>query len=462
MSLASEAAEAARDAASPPPLAMPPRPKRPLSSWGLLRTFPANSLAACDEELFDELFVERRYFWGRLFVVSDPDGLRRVLQDNHENYHRIAAFRRIFEFSSGGGMGCLEGERWSHHRRIVNPALDQRALRPDLPALIELTAEMAAILADLPRGEPVELGRTLQHLITRTTAYVWAGGATGVDEMVLRMSRYPERYSVLDLLPAPAWLRSVGRRRGSRTGVDRYYAALDRLIAERRQPDYAGRRDLLWRMAHAEDRLTGEALTTAEIRDEILTLSATSATPLRAMTWLWYLLALHPWAEERLSAELDDVLAGRTPSPDDLPDLLYLRLLVGEAMRLYPPLPLTLRTAMANDEVCGRPVPRGSVIAVMPWVVHRHRKLWSDPDRFDPDRFAPERARERSRYAYIPFGVGPHVCPGAALAMNEILVTFAILAQRLRFRLVPGHAIEPAAWTTLRPRTGIMVTIEPR
>ena len=122
---------------------MPPRPAWPLSSWGLLRTFPTNSLAACDEELFDELFVERRYFWGRLFVVSDPDGLRRVLQDNHENYQRIGAFRRIFEFSSGGGMGCLEGERWSHHRRIVNPALDQRALRPDLPALIEMTTEMA-------------------------------------------------------------------------------------------------------------------------------------------------------------------------------------------------------------------------------------------------------------------------------------------------------------------------------
>ena len=265
MSLAGELAAGARDAGPTPSLAMPPRPPRRLSSWGLLRTFPANSLAACDEQLFDDLFVERRYLWGRLFVVSDPDGLRRVLQDNHENYQRIAAFRRIFEFSSGGGMGCLEGERWSHHRRIVNPALDQRALRPDLPALVEMTTEMAALLADLPRGQQVELGRTLQHLITRTTAHVWAGEAPGVDEMVLRMSRYPERYSVLDLLPAPAWLRSVGRRRGSRTGVDGYYAPLDRLIAERREPDYAGRKDLLWRLAHTQDRQTGEMLTTAEI-----------------------------------------------------------------------------------------------------------------------------------------------------------------------------------------------------
>ena len=191
-------------------------------------------------------------------------------------------------------------------------------------------------------------------------------------------------------------------------------------------------------MAHTPDRQTGETLTTAEIRDEILTLSATSATPLRAMTWLWYLLALHPWAEEQLVAELDDMLGGRTPTPDDLPNLSYMRRLVDEAMRLYPPLPLTLRTAVADDTVCGRLVPRGSVVAVMPWVVHRHRKLWPDPDRFDPDRFAPERARERPRYSYIPFGVGPHVCPGAALSMNEILAAIGGAGAAIAHPARPG------------------------
>ena len=171
----------------------------------------------------------------------------------------------------------------------------------------------------------------------------------------------------------------------------------------------------------------------------MLTLSATAATPLRAMVWLWYLLAMHPWAEEKLAAELDRVLDGRTPNPDELPKLVYLRQLVDEAMRLYPPLPLTLRTAAADDTVCGRKVPRGSVVAVMPWVVHRHRKLWAEPDRFDPERFSPERSGTRPRYSYIPFGVGPHVCPGAALALNEILITVAILAQRFRFLVVPGR-----------------------
>ncbi|MGE0260381.1 MAG: cytochrome P450 [Alphaproteobacteria bacterium] len=461
MTITPEAA-ATHSAAPVPALATPPRPARPLSSFGLLRTFTTNSLAACDAELFEELLVERRYFWGRAFVVSDPDGMRRVLQDNTDNYQRIAAFRRIFAFSGGGGMVCLEGEDWWRHRRVVNPALDQRALRPDLPTLIALTEEMARLLAEVPSGEQFELGRTLQHLITRATGHVWAGDEPAIDRMVLRMGRYPEKYSVFDLFPIPAALRAVARWRKSRSGLDPYYKLLDRLIAERRDPGYAGGKDLLWRLAHTPDRQTGRRLTDGEIRDEVLTLSATAATPLRAMVWLWYLLALHPWADERLADELDRAFGDRSPRPDDFAKLAYLRRLVDEAMRLYPPLPLTLRVAVADDTVCGRRVPRGSVVAVAPFVVHRHTKLWQDPERFDPDRFTPEQSRGRPRYAYIPFGVGPHVCPGAALAMNEILITVAILARRFRFRLVPGHRVEPTAWTTLRPKDGLMVTLEKR
>jgi cytochrome P450 len=461
MTIATEIA--VREASPGPPLAMPPRPRRPLSSLGLLRTFPANSLAACDDELFDELLVERRYMWGRLFVVSDPDGIRQVLQDNSDNYLRVSPVRRAFEFSASAGMVCIEGEKWWHHRRVLNPALDHRALRPDVPRLIQLTEAMAGHLAKLSPDEPVEIGRTLTHLLTRTTGQVFAGDEPEIDAMLLRMGRYPEKYSLFDLLPLPAWLHFIDRYRKSRSGIDGYYALLDRLVAERRGEGYAGGHDLLWRMAHGVDRQTGERLSLAEIRDEVLTLASTAATPLRPMTWVWYLLALHPEVEEKLHAELDRVLGGRTPGADDLPKLVYLRQVLDETMRLYPPLPVMLRSAAERDTVCGRPVPRKSIVAVMPWVVHRHRRLWPEPDRFDPDRFSPgQSSRDRSRYAYIPFGVGPHVCVGASLALNEILIAVAILAQRFRFRLVPDQRIEPVAWTTLRPLHGIMMTIEPR
>jgi cytochrome P450 len=120
------------------------------------------------------------------------------------------------------------------------------------------------------------------------------------------------------------------------------------------------------------------------------------------------------------------------------------------------------RIATTNDVVCGRRIPRKSIVVVIPWVVHRHRKLWEDPDHFDPERFAPERVAARSRYAYLPFSVGPHVCIGATLAMTEILITFAVLARRFRFRLASGQRIEPVAWTSLRPGRGIHMIVDKR
>jgi cytochrome P450 len=237
---------------------------------------------------------------------------------------------------------------------------------------------------------------------------------------------------------------------------------LARMLAERREPAYRGPPDLLWRLANARDRQTGESLSIPELEDEVLTLGSTSVTSLQAYSWIWYLLAVHPWAEARVVEELDAVLGDRAPQADELGKLVYLRKVVDEAMRLYPPLPVMLRTAATDDVVCGQRIPRKSIVAVIPWVVHRHRKLWDDPDHFDPERFAPERVAARSRYTYLPFSVGPHVCIGATLAIIEILVTFAVLARRFRFRLAPNQRIEPIAWTSLRPGRGIRMTVEKR
>src|ERR1051325_4399242 len=171
---------------------------------------------------------------------------------------------------------------------------------------------------------------------------------------------------------------------------------------------------------------------------------------------------MHPWAEARLEQELDEVLGDRSPTAEDLPKLVYLRKVLDEAMRLYPPLPVMPRVATEDDLVCGRPIPRKSVVVVMPWLVHRHKKLWHEPDRFDPERFTPEAVAARSRYAYLPFSIGPHICIGASLALVEILITVAVLARRFRFRLAPGQTIEPIAWTSLRPGRGIRMQVEKR
>ncbi len=445
-----------------PVLAMPPRPARPLSTWQLLRVALSNTLAACDEELFEELVVERRFAWGRVIAISDPSGIKRVLQDNLDNYPRLDAIRRVFEFGSGTGMLCAEGEAWWRHRRALNPTLDHRAVLAETPMLIELAQALAGHLAGLPAGQQVNIGEMFTHLVIRSTGRVFAGDDRGIDPVVQRLGHFPGKYALSDFVPLPPGLRFVDRGRQSRAEARALHPQFDRLFGERRQPSYAGSRDLLWRMVHARDRQTGERLTGPELEDEALTLGSTAVTALQVYGWLWYLLALHPGAEDRLHAELDAVLGGRAPTPQDLPRLVYLRQVIDETMRLYPPIPIMLRRAAAADVVCGRRVGRRTIVAVMPWVVHRHRRLWASPDRFDPERFAPDQATRRSRFAYLPFSLGPRVCIGAALALTEITATVAVLAQRFRFRLAPGAVVAPIAWTNLRPDLGMRMTIEPR
>src|SRR5207248_904208 len=178
---------------------------------------------------------------------------------------------------------------------------------------------------------------------------------------------------------------------------------------------------------------------------------------------VWYLLAMHPGAEARILSEIETVCGGRAPSGDDVHRLVYLRQVIDEALRLYPPIPAMLRTAAAEDVICGHRIPKGAIIAILPWVVHRHRKLWSDPDGFDPERFGEKNSASRHRFAYLPFALGPHVCVGAALAMMEMLLIVATLTQRFRFRLQPNRRVEAVGgFLTLRTDKGLFVTAEPR
>ena len=219
----------------------------------------------------------------------------------------------------------------------------------------------------------------------------------------------------------------------------------------------------MWRLANARDRDTGEGLGAAELHDEILTLGATSATSLRPLPWIWYLLATHPEAEQRLHAELDQVVGDRAPAVGDLAEVTWLRQVVDETMRLYPPLPIMMMRAGRRRRHGVRPPNPARIDRRDPAVGRAPPpQAVARPDRFDPERFSPDAVAARSRYAYLPFAVGPHVCVGASMAMLQLTITVAVMARHFRFRLVPGRTVEPTAWTNIRPRDGIWVTVEPR
>jgi cytochrome P450 len=185
-------------------------------------------------------------------------------------------------------------------------------------------------------------------------------------------------------------------------------------------------------------------------------------TTAQALAWTWYLLSQHPQAEAKLHEELANVLAGRTPRHEDLADLRYTRMVIEESMRLYPPAHTLAHQSVAPDELLGHRIPAGATVLIVPWLLHRKPSLWENPDRFEPERFLPERSAARPRFAYIPFGDGPRVCIGAAFAMEEALLVLAMIAQRYRLHLKPGHPVEPQGLITLRPRYGLRMLLERR
>lgn len=446
---------------SRPDLACPSRPKRPLSPLRLLEAGAGNTLGMFDETLFDELVVVRRFGVASVAYVSDPAGIRHVLVDRFDDYPRLPVIRRLYDAQIGTGSLGTSGPVWWRHRRIAAPALDRRAMAPEIPIVAE-AAEAAADALEEQIGTPVNIAFEVRKILTVVLNEVATSGDPRGLPILSWLSKVPGKPKALDLMPMPARLRNL--LRPARLSPERaaLREVLGTLVAERSADDYDGPHDLLWRIAHARDRETGERLPLDEARDEAASQMAAGDATNGALGWIWYLLALHPEVEARLHAEIDAVLGDDRIEAEHVRKLVYTRRVLDEVLRLYPSIPVLPRYALKRDVVCGHKIPRGAIVIVAPWVVHRHRKLWREPEVFDPDRFSEERSRDRPRFSHIPFAAGPGTCSGSSFAMTEMLIIIAALARRYRFRLVPEMPVRPYGALTLQLRGGLWMTAEYR
>jgi cytochrome P450 len=265
-------------------------------------------------------------------------------------------------------------------------------------------------------------------------------------------------FSPIDI--SERWPTPLNRRflKARRTIDDVVY----RVIGERRRTGHT-RDDLLGMLLEARDEETGESMSDGQLRDEVTTIFvAGHETTATTLAWTWYLLSKHPAVARRVSDELDATLSGRTPAMADLPNLAHTRMVIDEAMRLYPPAWMFARLAIGDDEVCGYRIPAGSMVMLSPYVMHRHPAYWDNPEGFDPERFLPERSADRPKYAYFPFGGGPRLCIGNTFSQIEAQLIVAMVAQTYRLHLLPGHRVEPKPISTLRPYPGVMMTVQKR
>jgi cytochrome P450 len=455
-----------------PTLFRPPAPpplREPLGTFEFLRRVRANPLATWADEHFSEPIVAGEGVLGRITVVSDPAAVRHVLVDNAANYRKDDLQKRVLAPGLGKGLLTVEGEEWKLQRRTLAPLFAPRHVAGFFPA-------MAAAGERLVRRWRRHDGRQLDISLemTRVTLDVLEqtiftqGIARDPDALGRAITRYFEALGPVDPLDVfgfPDWIPRLGRWR-ARPALRFFAEVVGELIDARRALIRGGGtppRDILTLLLEAADPETGKGLDDIEVSANIVTfIGAGHETTANALSWSLYLLSQAPDVRERIEREVDAVLGERAILPDDLSRLVFTRAVIDEAIRLYPPVPFMSRAAIAEDRIGNLRIPKGSLVAIAPWVLHRHRRLWEAPEAFDPDRFMPDRRAAIDRFAYLPFGAGPRVCIGASFALQEAVVVLASVVRAARLDLLEGHVVRPLHRVTLRPQGGLPMRLRLR
>ena len=434
---------------------------------GSLRDFatdPLELLQRCQREFGDVVSLRLGKLDGT--VLSHPDHIRHVLQTNNKNYNKDT--RGIQKLRAVLGMGLItsDGEDWFRHRKIAQPAFKKERIA----AYAKI---MASVGHDAVETWPQTIGFDTPHMVDesmmRLTLRVVGEALLGQDvshkasvvgqalETVMEVSnnRLVRAMDIPLTWPTPENIRF-------RRAVKVLDQVVLGLIQTHRRLDL-NESSLLSMLIYARDPDTGEGLSDAQLRDEVITLfTAGHETTGNALTWLWYLVGKHPEVEAKLHAEVDAVLGDSVPSLADADKLVYTTAVIKETMRLYPPVWLFARNALGDDRIAGFPIDKGSTVWMSAYVVHRHPDLWDRPDEFEPERFLDDNASTQHRFAYFPFGGGPRQCIGLHFAMLEMQIIVAILARKFRFVLDEDHPMDLQPRVTLRPRFGLQMSLEQR
>ncbi|MCC7157707.1 MAG: cytochrome P450 [Bryobacterales bacterium] len=396
-----------------------------------------------------------------IYLLNHPDFIKDLLVTHNDRFVKSRILQRAKSLL-GEGLLTSEGEFHLRQRRLSQPAFH----RDRLIGYSSVMAQFAGALRDTLVPGAIDMDREMMRLTLGIVAKTLCNADVAADSGTIAraLNDAVESFGFM-MLPFAEYLERVPFLPFSRKLVNARRtldSIIYRIIAERRS---SGRDegDLLSMLLMARDEADGSTMTDLQLRDELLTLFlAGHETTATALTWTWYLLSQHPEIEARMHAEIDAVPGGRLPGFDDYPNLGYTEMVLAESMRLFPPAWSVGRRSIAEHQVGGYTIAPGAIFVASQWVTHRNPKYWPDPERFDPERFRPEAREGRHKFAYFPFGGGPRVCIGERFAWLEGVLILATVARKWRFRLVPGHRVEPRPLITLRTRYGMRMVAERR
>jgi cytochrome P450 len=429
-----------------------------------LAQFVRNPIGVVPQAAYEADFAS--YASGRREIawITAPDLIRQVLLDERDKFHKLSQIRLLSPLL-GKGMLTSEGADWKWQRQAAAPMFRHQDLFNFVPAFVRAAQDtvgrwrarpgLQAVHRDMSQATFDVISATLLPSADARMPQV-VGGSTADFQ---RSGAWGQLYAVANF---PKWLPQPGRRMLARS-VRALRGAVADVIAERRassaQPD-----DLVGRLMAARDPETGQAMNDEQLADNLLTFYlAGHETTAKALTWTLYLLARSPDWSAALEAEVASVTGGGEVQAAHIERLELTQQVLKESMRLFPPVPLMTRQAVADVSLGGRPVRAGTSVVMPIYAIHRHARCWEDPDAFDPTRFASEREARIPRYQYMPFGAGPRICIGQAFAMIEATAMLATFVAQARFAALDGHVPEPVARVTLVPRGGmpLRVTLRP-
>ncbi|MDH2356036.1 cytochrome P450 [Bradyrhizobium sp. SSUT112] len=430
----------------------PPRAPDDMSFLGRLAVIKRNMIATWGQRAYEEDVIKGRFFFRNSFILNQPDAIRHVLLSNYENYSRTPAGIRMLRPVLGDGLLIAEGHSWTFQRRTLAPAFTPRATANLVPHMTAVLDETIAKL-DARTSEPVDLREIMQRMtleIAGRTMFSFGMERHGptLRNFVMEYGARLGRPYLLDMVLPLSWPSPMDFARARFRKRWTEFVAM--LIAERREmgkKDGAPPRDLFDLMDEARDPETGKGFSDEQLVDEVATMIlAGHETTATALFWALYLLALDPDTQEEIASE---TRGEHLDSMADIDRQKFTRAAIEETMRLYPPAFLIARAAREKDNAAGVEIGKGDIIMIAPWLLHRHEKLWDQPNAFIPKRFMSTEPPDR--FAYLPFGAGPRVCVGAPFAQAESVLALARLIGAFRVELADTSSVIPIGVVTTQP-----------
>jgi cytochrome P450 len=451
--------------AQPTPLTAPARSGH--FFWGVLPEFQKDNLKLFMEAGKMGDVVHMRFCFTHMYQVNHPDGVQHVLQHNNKNYSRDSFGNNIVMMVSGLNLFTSDGNYWLNQRRLMQPAFHRRNYDHFGKIMTEATLRILERWAPVvQRGEYLDMHEEMVHLTMEVVGQALfsvdlTGEANVLGNAFKTSTAYAQhRFNHPFYPPLVIPTRFNRKVNQARRDVNKI---LQEMIDERRRTGER-KEDMMTMLMDARYEDTGEAMNDAQLRNELgVMIAAGQETTSNLLTWIFHLLSANPDVEAKLLDEYARVLGGRAPAMADLPHMPYSKMMVDEALRLYPPAwAVSTRVALADDVVVGYRVPKGSSVFISPYVIHHDPRFWDEPDQFIPERFTEDKVEARHKYAYIPFGAGPRKCIGNTFALTETQLILATLLPRYKLTTKSGYKVEPTAEFTLRVRGGLPMRVEAR